>query len=350
MQNLLKLFKHAVIYFLLAQLFFKPLSANCQIPDSVKLYIDSSLYFMRSKSLFANEVNWNQVKDSVYAQAKNAANYIEAFPAVLYAYKQLKDFHGMIVLDDTSYRYPPPINFDSVLSAGIKQEFLKGPKIVTHVFENGVVYLRVPSMNVFTQDDIDKRAAMLRDSLCMLLQKNPKHIIVDLRMNSGGNSAPMITGISPLFTNTVLGYGVDKDGKFLPPTQIKDGVLLDENGNKLVNINNDCTSQKNISIAVLTGYSTVSSGEILAAFLKQQNNVKLFGERTGGFCNATEGFVFMNEHAYLLLSVNKIADAKKHIYKDMFIQPDVYIKSADNYDDLLQDPTVEAAINWLEKK
>ena len=73
------------------------------MPDSVKSYVDSALYFMQSKSLFANEVNWKQVSDSVYNQTKNASTYLDAFPAVLYAFKQLKDFHGMIALDDTSY-------------------------------------------------------------------------------------------------------------------------------------------------------------------------------------------------------------------------------------------------------
>ncbi len=322
----------------------------CQMPDSIKSYVDSALYFMQSKSLFANEVNWKQVSDSVYNQTKNALTYLDAFPGVLYAFKQLRDFHGMIALDDTSYRYPPPINFDSVLSKGIKQEFLKGPKIVTHILEDNIAYLRVPSMNVSKQTDIDKYASMLRDSLCTLLQQNSKRLIIDLRMNSGGNSAPMITGLSPLFKNNILGYGVDRDGKFLHPTQLKDGVLLDDTGNKLVTINSNCASPQNISIAVLTGYSTVSSGEILTVFLKQQPNVRLFGERTGGFCNATERFLFCNNRGYLLLSVNKIADAHKHVYENMFVQPDIYVKNDDNYEDLQQDTTVKAAIEWLEKK
>lgn len=58
----------------------------------------------------------------------------------------------------------------------------------------------------------------------------------------------------------------------------------------------------------------------------------------------------MHEHAYLLLVVNKIADAARHVYNDMFIQPEVFIKSEDNYDDLSVDPTITAAIKWLNTK
>jgi C-terminal processing protease CtpA/Prc len=101
---------------------------------------------------------------------------------------------------------------------------------------------------------------------------------------------------------------------------------------------------------VLIGPSTVSSGEILAVYLKQQVNVKLFGEPTPGFCNATEGFSFMNNRGYLLLSVNRIADARKQVYKELLVRPHVTVKSNDNYDDLSADPTVTAALRWLNQR
>ncbi len=332
---------------LLCVVFFVCQEASAQIPDSVKSYIDSALYFMEAKSLFANNINWPQTKDSVYSKAHGAKTYQEAGPAIAYAFYQLKDYHGIFANEDTSYRYPAPINFEEALSKGIKAAFLKGPRIATHYFDGSIAYLRVPSMNVFTQADIDKRANMLRDSLCMLFLKKPKQLILDLRMNSGGNAAPMITGLSPLFKDSLLGFGVDRNGNFLQPTKLKEGVLLDETGNKLVQIGSPCAEQVNLPVAVLIGPSTISSGEILTVYLKQQKNVRVFGEATPGFCNATEGFLFMNNNGYLLLSVNKIADGKKKVYTDMFVKPDVYIKSDDNYDNLLADPTVIAAMKWL---
>lgn len=339
--------KKLMLYGFACALLFLTSPIKAQIPDSVKAYIDSAIDIMQSKSLYGKNLPWSQIRDSAYLKAGGARSYSEAFPAIAYAFQQLKDYHGMVANKDTFYRYPPPVNFDQLLSKGIKKEFLKGNKIVIAFLVNDVGYIRVPSINVFSQEDIDKRANMLRDSLCALLAKKPKKLIVDLRMNSGGNSAPMITGISPLLTNTILGYGVDREGKFLSPVKLKNGVVVDERGKELVNIHNHCAGQADIPIAVLTGPSTVSSGEILAVYLKQQKNVKLFGEPTPGFCNATEGFLFMNNQGYLLLSVNKIADGKKHIYQAMRVEPDVVVKSDDNYEDLLSDPTVGAAMGWL---
>lgn len=204
-------------------------------------------------------------------------------------------------------------------------------------------------MHVTQQQAMDEKANMLRDSLCMLLSKKPKAIIIDLRMNAGGNSAPMQSGIGPLFQASLLGYSVDRDGKLVGDIRLKDGVAVDGEGRKLVTVENSCTFSSQTPVAVLVGLSTVSSGEILAALLRQQPNVKLFGEPTAGFLNATEGFFFMGKQGYLLLSVSRIADARKHVYQEMRVQPDVYIKSEDNYDDLPSDPTVKEALNWAKR-
>jgi C-terminal processing protease CtpA/Prc len=321
-----------------------------QTADSVRTYIDSAIYIMQSNSLNGKHLNWKQIRDSAHIVAAGAKTYHEAFPALVYAFKQLKDDHGMVANADTFYRYPAHVDFSKTLSEGIKKEFLKGNRIVTRYLNNSIAYLRIPTMQVTNQKDIDEKGNMLRDSLCMLLSKNPTGIIVDLRMNNGGNSAPMQSGIGPLFQNTILGYGVDKDDRFLAPTKMKDGIIINEKGEKTVDIKTTCSFDKHTPIAVLIGPSTVSSAEITAAFLKPQSNVKLFGETTPGFCSVTEGFLFRNGQGYLLFSVSRIADSKKHIYRDNSVTPHVFIQSEDNYEDMKADPTVKAALKWLKQK
>jgi carboxyl-terminal processing protease len=338
------------IVIILAVFIFCRQNLNAQTPDSVRIYIDSALYFMQTKALSSKNLNWDVIKDSVFKISEGTKTYSETTPALLYAFKQLKDYHGMFANKDTLYRYPPPVNFEEVLSPGIKKEFLKGNRMVTNHLHGNIAYLRIPTMPVVQQKDMDELANRLRDSLCMLIAKNPKGIIIDLRMNNGGNSAPMISGVGPLFHLDTLGYGVDRDGNFLSPTRLIDGVVVNDKGEKTVTVNNTCAVSKDFPIAVLIGKSTLSSAEILAIFLGQQSNVKTFGEPTVGYSNATEGFLFCNKEGYLLLSVNKIANARKIVNEDMLVRPDVEIKNLDNFDKLEEDPTVVAALNWLRKK
>ncbi|HVG14965.1 MAG TPA: hypothetical protein VM935_08390, partial [Chitinophagaceae bacterium] len=133
--------------------------------DSIRQYIDSALYFLQTKALNGKNVNWKQVRDSAYLKASDAQTYKDAFPALAYAFRQLKDYHGMVANEDTFYRYPPPVNFAEVLSPGIKKEFSKGQRIITHFLPGSIAYLRVPGMNVTRQKDMDERANKLRDSL-----------------------------------------------------------------------------------------------------------------------------------------------------------------------------------------
>lgn len=318
-----------------------------QMPDSVKTYIDSALYIMESKSLFAKNVNWKNVRDSTYQLGKNANNIQESFIAIKYAFEQLNDSHGILASQNDYHRIPLPINFSEVLSPGIKSEFLKGNRFVHQLLPGKIAYLRVPTMPITEQEDIDDLGNTLRNLLCELLTENPSGLILDLRMNSGGNSAPMLSGLGPVFHKEVIGYGVDKDGNLLHEIKLTDGVVIGENGEKMVNIQNSCMTNPEMPIAVLIGPSTASSGEILAYLLQSQPNIRAFGEPSLGFCNATQGFFFMEQKGYLLLTVQMIADANQSINIDMKVIPDVYIKSDDNYENLLEDVTVIPAIDWI---
>lgn len=156
---------------LLAITLFLNIGSQAQSLDSVKVYIDSAIYFMETKAMNGKGLDWGKVRSSAYLKANGAKNTKEAFPALTYAFEQLKDHHGMVANQDTFYRYAAPINFEEVLSPGIKKEFLKGNRIVTAFFDKSIAYLRVPGMHVNRQEDIDAKANMLRDSLCMLLKQ-----------------------------------------------------------------------------------------------------------------------------------------------------------------------------------
>ena len=40
----------------------------------------------------------------------------------------------------------------------------------------------------------------------------------------------------------------------------------------------------------------------------------------------------------------------EHVYQQMLVRPDITIQSEDNYDTLVEDPTVHAALKWLNQK
>ncbi|GAA4446047.1 hypothetical protein GCM10023189_00760 [Nibrella saemangeumensis] len=304
---------------------------------------------MQKHSLYAKPLDWKTIRDSVHYKARTAKSYSDVFLALVYAYDQLKDHHGMFANTERMHRFPPPRNPSDRMSEGIKKEYLKGPRIKKAMLANQVAYLKIPAMQVTKQDAVDQWANSLRDSLCALLSQTPSALIVDLRMNNGGNSVPMQAGVGSLFGDGIVTYTVDRDKKTFVPTMLTNGVPVD--GTKpLATVKNTCGTYPTIPIAVLIGPSTVSSGEILAVAFKERKNTRLFGEPTAGFCNATEGFLFAKNQGYFLLSTSYIADKHKRIYTEQEVKPDVFVRSADNYEDLPSDVTVQAALNWLKQQ
>lgn len=321
--------------------------AYAQLAPPVKIALDSALYLLQTHSLYAKQVNWKAVKDSAYAKAGAAQTLDEAFPALRYAFAQLHDRHGLIASENQQYRYSlPGEDPGRRLSPGIKKEYLKGPRIVTSELTQGVAYLKIPQMIGTKRIWMDGCAAALRDSLCKLLARHPQGLIIDLRMNGGGNYAPMLTGLSPLLGDGVKAYCFDHNGKEDGRTVLLHGVVTDDQGVPQLAAPAYCQVPSSLPVAVLIGPATGSSGEILAMILRDRPRTRLIGEQTSGYLSATTGY-FFGKGGYVLMTTHHMAPASKQPNTLHYLVPDVPVLTQDNYENLPADPTVQAAMQWL---
>src|SRR6476620_3580295 len=77
-----------------------------QAPDSILVFLDSALHVMQQHSMYSKNVDWKAVNDSAHRLAQQATTYAEAAPALKYAFNQLGDKHGWVVVNDTDYHNP----------------------------------------------------------------------------------------------------------------------------------------------------------------------------------------------------------------------------------------------------
>ena len=101
-----------------------------------------------------------------------------------------------------------------------------------------------------------------------------------------------------------------------------------------------------MKVAVIIGAGTSSSGEGVAAVLKERKNTRVFGEPTAGYANSTEGFLFNNQNSYFLLTTSQISGRTKKPFPAA-ISPDVQVVNNDHFNDLNTDRAVQAALKWL---
>lgn len=323
--------------------FIHPVVSNSQVPDSVKNHIDTSIAVLKRHSLYADRVNWSKVEKEVYDSARHATTPAETFLALKIAFDALGDVHAAYYQYDDQYRLPNP-QLTNRYSDSLKATWSKGPRIISRMI-GPFAYISLPYIGANKQVDIDRFANQVYDAVAGLQQQQPSGWIVDLRLNAGGNIRPMLAGLAPLFDDGVVSYYIDRNGVASEEARFRNGDF-EISGIKQANITKKIKKLAPVKVAVLVGAGTASSGEGVAAAFNHRKKTKLFGETTGGFANATDGFVFNNNNCYYLLSTAYLGNKKKKQLPE-FVRPDVAIKSNDLFSNLEQDTVVQAAIKWL---
>lgn len=77
---------------------------------------------------------------------------------------------------------------------------------------------------------IDYCANWLADSIISLSKHKPTAWIIDLRLNSGGQTIPMMAALASFFEEGTISYYVDKTGKMVSKSVIRNQSYIQEDG------------------------------------------------------------------------------------------------------------------------
>lgn len=319
-----------------------------QQPDSVRVFIDSALNTMQSQSIFSAKINWPSMRDSVHILAENAVTYKEAAPAIQYAFNALGDKHGWLVFKDEEYRNPAFKPDTSRITTNIKAILAKGPRLYNAVINDRYAYISIHFFGGQTNEQMVAFAQKIQDSLCKNISASTKGIIIDLRLNAGGNMFPMVAGISNVLGEVVFSEYPDSKGMVMENSAIsKEGVTL--NGKVITKLPKTCGDLSRLPVAVIIGPVTGSAGECLAAGFIGRDKTILIGETTAGFTTANNGYLLAGEDYGMVLAVGYLRDRKGNIYMEN-VQPDIYVTGGDDFFNRDQDKKIQEAVKWLNKQ
>jgi len=171
--------------------------------------------------------------------------------------------------------------------------------------------------------------------------------IVDLRLNNGGTTAPMIQGIGPILGDggTLVGY-VNRDGSLIDAYGYRDGRVLTGPGQSPQAFAHPYRLKRpDPPVAVLTAHPTASAAEgVLMAFLGRRDT-RTFGEPTYGV-PTTNGTVFLADTSFMLVMDGIGVDRRGHTH-DAPIAPDETIANAGATFGAAADPVIRRAWAWL---
>jgi C-terminal processing protease CtpA/Prc len=303
-----------------------------------RFLIDTCITILKKNSVNTGKVDWDIIQKTAYAKADKINDPAQLGDVMRFLMQSLNDFHGTIFYKDSMFKWTrnePP------LSDSIMNEWKKGVKIHPVILEGNIGYMRVPFIPYRGKEDADKRAQQLNDSLCYLLKKDVKGMVIDLRLNGGGAMFPMMLGMEQLLGEGKIGEFTNGGEKWF----IKDHNFLLDTA-VLTTIQPSCSLEKtNFPVVVLIGKGTGSSGEFLTMAFKGRPNTYFVGNETAGYITAVAGFP-VNDSAFINLSIGYGIDKKGNIYSTAIL-PDKTIESPDSFNDLSKDEKVRFAVEWI---
>jgi hypothetical protein len=305
----------------------------------VTFLIDTTISIMKNNAVNAKSVDWDAITNNALMKAKDVSNPYQLGPVMRYLYASINDFHGAFFYKDSVFQWH---GNDPIISDSIMNEFKKGVKSITKVLDKNIGYLRIPSTPGGSKEDFDAKAQKLNDSLCVLLNKNIKGIILDLRLDGGGAMFPMILGVKQLLHQGFIGSfkTKKKEDWFLK----NNGFFLDTT--LLTEIKPKChVNAQNIPIVMLISPVTGSSAEFFIIAFKGRKNTVLLGSKTAGYETVNSG-IPINDTAFMNLAIGYGADRNGKIYNKAIL-PDIPFTSVDKFNDIANDEKVKAAIKWL---
>jgi len=290
-----------------------------------KAYIDEAIALFRKSHINSEKANWQALTAKAYAAANGAKTTSDTYPAIQLIIKELGEKHTVFYNPDEAKAQATGVS--SGAAAAPPLALAEGAKLA-----NGIGLVKI--YGFVGPDDWAKRyVEYSKATIARMRAEGVCRFILDLRQNGGGNMYPMLSGLSPLLDDGVLGKFQYADGRVtywglkggqaietadpIPPASIK--------------------REGSLPIAVVLGPRTGSSGEFTAMSFKGRANTRFFGAPTAGYVTANDPMK-LSDGAMITMTDGWGIDRTGKKYVDV-VEPDEPTAFGG--------PTMDAATGWL---
>lgn len=312
---------------------------------------DSIYKVIRQHHVSANTANWDSLKVVYDLHLRNATSQNDTIDAVVEVFAALDDVHSTMTVAGKTYGFYHPVS-DSVyqiLAPMMQAQQQQNNRVRDTILAGNIAYISIPGLIVWGED-IENYAQQIQTKLCALLAAEPAGLIVDLRLNGGGNMYPMLAGLWPILGNETVLYTALPNGNMQFEWKLKDGNLFAQDGldpslNSQITHVKPCIKKANtkIKVMVLVGPLTASSGQATAVAFVGRPNTLIIGQPTAeGYITANQYYT-ISPQVSLNMSSAYIADRDKVIYPRIF-NPQLWVIGGDDFAHIEKDIKVQMAM------
>jgi carboxyl-terminal processing protease len=298
------------------------------IGAEARVYVDSALNLMQSRSLHRHGVDWPEFRARLLRRVDGARRPRDTYDAIHDALQSL-DRHSFLV------RPGALANELALGSEGLGGTLLQGR----------FGYVRTATFN----GQGDAHTQEYHDIIRELDQPATCGWVVDMRFNGGGNMWPMLAGVGPILGEGSPGSFVDADGVRTPwyyeagaSGTLRDGVKSRAAGAAVPHR----LRREGAPVAVLTGPTTASAGEAVTIAFRGRPDTRSFGAPTFGVPTANSAY-FMSDGSVVVLTTAWEEDRNGVRYTTRMPPDEDTGSVASTNADPAADPTLARALQWL---
>lgn len=302
--------------------------------EEARAYLEAALALIRDHAYYSSRVDWDTARRDALSTARSAQSPTDTYNAISIVLRRLGDRHSF-------FRTPEQTAHQSVVSMQ-DETAPHGERL------DGDIGSITLLGSVATGDAGTRYATAIQNVIRRIDQQPVCGWIVDLRGNTGGNMWSVLAGIGPILGEGRVGAFVSPSGDRTPWTyeggQARAGTLVQASVTGLPYIAGRPEDGRppTLSVAVLTGPNTASSGEAITIAFRGRPATRSFGRATYGVPTGN-GVVPLSDGAALVLTQVIEADRTGRTY-DGPIVPDEVV---DGDVTPAGDPVRDAALTWL---
>ncbi|MEO8587901.1 MAG: S41 family peptidase [Flavobacteriales bacterium] len=311
-------------------LVFTPLAGRTA-DAKARAYVDAACDTIARRSLHRATIDLKAMRNTAMQVAGSDGDPRDLHMAVEYLLASIGDHHSFLMKPEEVKGWKgddgPPAEIEHA----------------TYRVLEGCGYVSVPKFESTDSSLMAAFADTIQHALQQLEALGVRAWIIDLRNNMGGNMAPMVAGLGPLFDPGTLGQLIDVEGK-VEHWSYMDGIY-GWDGETTMRIAHPVVLKKRLPIAVLLDQRTGSSGECTAISFIGNSHTRSFGQPTWGLTTGNGEFD-LPDGAKMFLASTVMADRNGHAF-DGPITPDEVVEQPADWS---YDAAVTAALAWIAKQ
>ncbi|MFN8588387.1 MAG: S41 family peptidase [Candidatus Eisenbacteria bacterium] len=308
---------------------------------------DSLFALVRARSVHAGHADWAAIERAWRTRLAAARTLADSAQTFVGVFESLGDPHSRLVVRGRGYAWWRQLDDSTLARLGpwVRRSSEERALAANATLGGGRWrYLRVGAVSEWG-DAMHAVTRAIESGACA--GDDVRGVIVDLRLNAGGQLAAMLGGLAPLLGDGLVATSVNGAG-ILTRTFALDSGAVRLDGDALTRGAGAC-DRRRLPVAVLVGPVTISSGSITALAFRGRPHTRLFGEPTASGYTTGNDWLQVTDDVALNLATGFFRDRTGREYRDA-VEPDVLVRGVTDFDDPARDDVVRAAVNWLERE